>query len=298
MRWETDMSLALHTRYRIGGPAVSFSRPETEAELVAALADRADRGHFVLGWGANVLVSDRGVQRAVLMLAGQFGAVQLEPDAFEVGAAAGIPGMVGDARRLGRSGFAFLEAVPGTIGGALRMNAGSATEGIWDRVLWAEAVTPGGERVRITPQDAKPVYRGTGVPADWVFVAARLTAPAGDPKRVQQAHLERRRSKVESQVYELPSCGSTWKNPGPPHGSAWEVLSRVGMRGVNCGGARVSAKHANFIVNEGEATAEDVIWLMRESRRRVHEQLGIWLAPEIQLWGFEEEELKSLGAAA
>ncbi|MEN8143356.1 MAG: FAD-binding protein [Gemmatimonadota bacterium] len=292
------MSLALHTRYRIGGPAVRFGRPETEAELVAALADPAAHGHFVLGWGANVLVSDRGVQRDVLMLAGDFGSVQLEPDALEVGAAAGIPGTVGEARRTGRTGFDFLEAVPGTIGGALRMNAGSATEGIWDRVVWAEAVTPGGERVRITPQEAKPVYRGTGVPTDWVFVAARLAAPQGDLKRVQRAHQERRRSKVESQVYELPSCGSTWKNPGPPHGSAWEVLSQAGMRGVSRGGARVSAKHANFIVNEGGATADDVIWLMRESRRRVHEQLGIWLAPEIQLWGFEADELSSLGVAA
>ncbi|MEE9208727.1 MAG: UDP-N-acetylmuramate dehydrogenase [Gemmatimonadota bacterium] len=292
------MSLALHTRYRIGGPAVRFGRPETESELVTALADSGNGGHFVLGWGANVLVSDRGVRRAVLILSGQFGTVELEADALEVGAAAGIAGTVGEARRTGRTGFAFLEAVPGTIGGALRMNAGSATEGIWDRVIWADAVTPDGKRVRITPQDAKPVYRGTGVPADWVFVAARLTAPVGDPERVKLAHLERRRSKVESQVYELPSCGSTWKNPGPPHGSAWEVLSQVGMRGVKRGGARISAKHANFIVNEGEATAEDVVWLMRESRRRVHEELGIWLAPEIQLWGFEEEELKSLGVAA
>jgi UDP-N-acetylmuramate dehydrogenase len=175
------------------------------------------------------------------------------------------------------------------------MNAGSAAEGLWDRVVWAEAMTPAGDRVRLDRAEVRPGYRSVDVPGEWVFIAATFSAPHGSADAIHAAHAERRRRKVETQVYELPSCGSIWKNPGPPHGSAWQLVANAGMRGAVRGGAQITERHANFIANIGGATAADVLWLMTETRRRVHEDAGLWLEPEICLWGFEAEELVGVG---
>jgi UDP-N-acetylmuramate dehydrogenase len=292
------VSLATLTRYRIGGPAARFARLGTVGELADALRSLGDATFRVLGWGANVLVSDRGVADAVVSLSGEFDFLRMSAESIEAGGAAGHPALVGEARREGRAGWDFLEAVPGSVGGGLRMNAGSAETGMWDRVLWAEAMTPAGDRIRVRPEEAAAGYRAIALPEEWVFIAAAFTAPAGELDAVNAMHAERRRRKVETQVYELPSCGSIWKNPGPPHGSAWQIVDRVGMRGAVRGGAQVTERHCNFIANLGGATAADVLWLMAETRRRVSEAEGVWLEPEIRLWGFEAEELASVGAAA
>jgi UDP-N-acetylmuramate dehydrogenase len=242
-----------------------------------------------------VLVADRGVAEPVITLAGQFDALTMDDDSIHAGAATGLPALVGDARRESRSGWDFLEAVPGSVGGGLRMNAGSAAEGLWDRVVWAEAMTPAGDRVRLDRAEVRPGYRSVDVPGEWVFIAATFSAPHGSADAIHAAHAERRRRKVETQVYELPSCGSIWKNPGPPHGSAWQLVANAGMRGAVRGGAQITERHANFIANIGGATAADVLWLMTETRRRVHEDAGLWLEPEICLWGFEAEELVGVG---
>ena len=296
--WESDVPLASLTRYRIGGPADRFARFGSHADLAAGLESLEGSAYRVLGWGANVLVSDRGVPEPIISLSGEFDYLEMAADTVDAGGAAGLPALVGDARREGRAGWEFLEAVPGTVGGGLRMNAGSAESGIWDRVVWAEALTPSGDRVRVQPEEAEPGYRSVRLPEAWVFTGARFAAPPGDPKAVNEVHAERRRLKVETQVYELPSCGSIWKNPGGSLGSAWAVVDRVGMRGAVRGGAQITERHANFIANLGDATAADVLWLMAETRRRVHEAEGIWLEPEICLWGFQPEELASVGAAS
>jgi UDP-N-acetylmuramate dehydrogenase len=296
MRWKADVGLSGHTRYRIGGPARRFGRAGSEHELRAGLHSLEGDTYRVLGWGANVLVADQGVDHAVIVLEDEFDYLRLEADSLEAGAAAGIPAFVGEARRAGRGGMAFLEAVPGSIGGALRMNAGSADTGIWDRVRWVDALQPDGERVRLGADEAGASYRSVAVPEDWIFLGGRFAAPPGDQALIDREHLERRRTKIETQVYDLPSCGSTWKNPAPQWGSAWKLVERVGMRGAIHGGAQITEKHSNFIANLGGATAEDVLWLMAETRRRVHDEVGIWLEPEIRLWGFEPEELSAVGA--
>lgn len=296
MRWERDVALAPLARYRIGGPADRLARPGSVDEVREALADLGGARHLVLGTGANVLVADGGVRDAVLVLGSGLGRLESEGAAIEAGAAARLPALAGMARREARVGYRFLEAVPGTVGGGLRMNAGSRDEWLWHRVEWAEAVTDEGRVERIVPADARPGYRRVDVPESWVFVGARLTAEPGDAREVEDAHLAFRGRKVNDQVYELPSIGSTWKNPGPPHGSAWEVVDRVGMRGARHGDAQVAERHANFIVNLGEARAEDVVALMSETRRRAIEELGVHLEPEIRLWGFSAEERAGVGA--
>lgn len=298
MTWRRGVPLSEHTRYRIGGPARRFARAESREELRELLASLDGEGHIVLGGGANLLVADEGVEESVVTLRGELDRVEVEPgERFEAGAAAPLPAFVGAARRAGLTGYGILEAVPGTVGGALRMNAGSARTGIWERVLGAEAMTPEGEVERIAPEEAGAGYRHVGVPEDWVFLGARFASEAGDPERVEEEHMRLRRRKVEAQVYDVRSVGSTWKNPGPPHGSAWEVVDRVGMRGERRGEAQISPKHANFIVNHGGARADDVLRLMAETHRRAREELGVRLEPEIRLWGFSEEERRSVGDA-
>lgn len=298
MRWESEVSLAEHVRWRIGGPAARFCRAESPDELAAALAGSASERFLALGWGANLLVSDRGVPDAVVVLEGEFERIRTAADSIEAGAGAGLPSLVGEARRSGSAGWCFLEAVPGTVGGGLRMNAGSAETGLWDRVLEVEAMTPEGVPVRLTAADARPAYRHVDVPDDWVFTSGRFRLTPGDREAIEAAHFERRRLKVATQVYDLPSCGSVWKNPGAGFGAAWELVDAVGMRGARSGGARITEKHANFIANVGGARAADVLELMRETRRRVLEQHGVALEPEIRFWGFEPEELEAVGVDA
>ena len=291
------MPLADLTRLRIGGPAPKFSRPEKREEVAVALRESAPAGLRVLGWGANVLVSDAGVDEPVIVLGAGLGHSEWGETWVEAGAAVGLPSLVGEARRSARSDWSFLEAVPGSVGGGLRMNAGSEEVGLWDRVQWADAMTPDGEVVRLSAADAGPSYRAVDVSESWVFLGARFDAEIGDADDIDWHHLDRRRTKVSTQVYELPSCGSTWKNPGGELGSAWALVDKVGLRGARRGGAQITERHSNFIANTGGATAADVWWLMAETRRRVLEETGVALEPEIRLWGFAREELAAVGGA-
>lgn len=293
-----NVPLADLTRWKIGGPAAAYAKASSEDELRALLAEIRGERVLVLGRGANVLISDAGPGAPVLQLNGEFAEYEVLEHSIRFGAGAQISTVVQQARRLGRSGLWILEAVPGTMGGALRMNAGTAKEGIWERTLWAEAVWPDGARKRVTREDVNPRYRGIDFDPQAVFTRGELDAPPGDPERIEQEHLSRREAKLRAQVYDLPSCGSTWKNPEPPGPSAWQLVDRVGMRGARRGGAQISEKHANFIVNLGDAKAQDVVDLLLETRRRVLEQTGIALEPEIQFWGFEQEVLRDLGAVS
>lgn len=293
-----DVPLAELTRWRVGGIAPAFARARTEAELRALLAEVEGQTIRVLGKGANLLISDEGPDGPVLVLDGQFKDFELRDETIVCGAGAPISSVVQSARRAAREGLWILEAVPGSMGGALRMNAGTAERGLWDLTIWAEAMWPSGRKERLTRDDVRPTYRAIDLDPEAVFLWAEIAAPAGTAERVEREHRQRREAKLEAQVYDLPTCGSTWKNPAPPAPSAWKLIDQVGMRGARRGDAQVSTKHANFIVNLGRARAEDIVDLMIETRRRVLRETGIALEPEIQFWGFSDEVMRELGAPA
>jgi UDP-N-acetylmuramate dehydrogenase len=296
--WMRNVPLAELTRWKIGGPAPAFARASSQEELTGLLAERPGEPVLVLGLGANLLISDEGPSAPVLMLEGEFKEIELLDRTIRFGSAAPISAVVQAARRAARSGLWILEAVPGTMGGALRMNAGTSEEGIWDRVLWAEAMWPDGTTRRLGPAEVGARYRGIDLDPEAIFLRAEVEAPEGDAARIEEEHRRRREAKLEAQVYDEPTCGSTWKNPPPPAPSAWQLVDRVGMRGARRGGAQISPKHANFIVNTGGARAQDVVDLMVETRRRVLAETGIALEPEIRFWGFADEVLRELGAVA
>jgi UDP-N-acetylmuramate dehydrogenase len=294
--WMRDVSLAELTRWKIGGIAPAFARARSESELRALLSEVEGQPVRVLGKGANLLIADEGPGGPVLVLDGDFKDFELLKDTIRCGAAAPISSVVQAARRGAREGLWILEAVPGSMGGALRMNAGSAERGLWDLAIWAEAMWPSGRKERLTRDDVRPRYREIDLDPEAVFLWAEIAAPPGDAERIEREHRQRREAKLEAQVYDLPTCGSTWRNPAPPAPSAWKLIDQVGMRGARCGDAQVSTKHANFIVNLGRARAQDIVELMAETRRRVLRETGIALEPEIQLWGFSDEVLRELGA--
>ncbi len=293
-----DVAMADLTRWKIGGPAQAFARAQTEQELRELLAEFEEGPVLVLGRGANLLVADDGPGYPVVVLDGEFRRFDLTDRSLRCGAGALISAVVQAARRGGRTGLWILEAVPGTMGGALRMNAGTAEEGIWERVLWAEVMRRDGRLERVRREDVRPRYRGIDLDPAAIFLRAEISAPPGDAGRVEEEHARRREAKLEAQVYDQPTCGSTWKNPEAPAPSAWQLIDRVGMRGARRGGAQISPKHANFIVNIGGARAADVVELMIETRRRVLNETGIALEPEIQFWGFGSDVLRQLGVAA
>lgn len=294
--WRRDVELTAHTRWKIGGPAPGFAEAGSEDELRELLAEFPEGERMrVLGQGANLLVADDGPGAYVVVLSGAFKRYELLERGIRFGAAAPIAGVVQAARRNGRTGLWILEAVPGTLGGALRMNAGTADVGLWERVLWAEAIFRDGRVVRLAAGDVRPRYREIDLDPEAIFLRGELEAPPGDPKRVEEEHRKRRDAKLEAQVYDQPTCGSTWKNPPPPAPSAWELVERAGMRGARRGDARISEKHANFIVNLGGARARDVVALMIETRQRVRDGMGIELEPELHFWGFPPDVLQALG---
>lgn len=292
--WVRDEPLGPRCRWRVGGPARRFAEVKTVDELREHLRDAGDETVLTLGGGANLLIADAGVSNPVVSLKGPFRQVELGEGAIRVGGGASIATTVQTARRNGRRGLAILEAVPGTMGGALRMNAGTPDAGIWDLVEWADVVWPDGSVERIGPDRAQPAYRHIGLDEAAIFVAAEVRAPAGDAQAVDEEHLHRRTEKLDAQVYDWPTCGSTWRNP--PGRSAWECIDAVGLRGARKGDAQISPKHANFIVNLGAARAADILELMLETRARVERETGIRLQPEIRFWGFDEATLRAVGA--
>jgi UDP-N-acetylmuramate dehydrogenase len=277
------------TWFRVGGPAEVMFRPVDAEDLACFLAGKpADVPVTVLGVGSNLLVRDGGVAGVVVRLGRGFAGIDVDGDEVTAGAGALDVNVALVARDAGIAGLEFLSGVPGTIGGALRMNAGAYDAETRDVVVDARAVDPEGGVRDVGLEDLGFGYRSCAVPRDWIFVSARLRGCLGDHDAIAHRTEEIRTACERTQPVRSRTGGSTFANP--PGGKAWELIERAGCRGLTRGGAQVSEKHCNFLINTGNATAADLEGLGEEVRRRVFETTGVRLEWEIQRIGVAADQ--------
>ena len=282
-RLTADAALGPQTWFRAGGVAEVLFRPadvEDLAKFMAALP--SDVPVTVLGVGSNILVRDGGVKGVVIRLLRGFTGISVEDGEIVAGAGALDLNVALTARDHALAGLEFLSGIPGTIGGALRMNAGAYEGDLSQVLITAEAVDRSG-KVHVVPASALGFsYRHSEAPADWIFTAARLRATPGDQLAIARRIVEIDAARTDSQPRSRTG-GSTFVNP-PGH-KAWQLIDQAGCRGLQVGAAQVSEKHCNFLINLGEATASDIEGLGEEVRRRVLEKTGVQLEWEIRRIG-------------
>jgi len=280
-----DEPLARHTTFRIGGPAALFVECASTSDLGAALDVFAEEGieWTVLGKGSNVLASDQGYEGAVLVLGRAFKRHQCTDGRILAGSGVILAALVQDAFRLGLTGLEFAVGIPGTLGGALAMNAGTRDAWIGDIVETVTLFVPGHGLVSVRGPEVAWGYRRTDLAARGIIIEASLRLEPGDTeqiRRVMEASLRRRK---RNQPLGAPNAGSVFVNPEGD--SAGRLIESAGLKGLRVGGAEVSEVHANFIVNTGTATASDVLELVRHVRESVEDAHGIELTPEIRFLG-------------
>ncbi len=283
-RYDESVPLDRMTRLRVGGPAEVMFRPADEADLAAFLAAKpVDVPVTVIGVGSNLLVRDGGIDGVVVRLGRGFARITVEGTRIEAGAAALDIAVARAAQRAGVAGLEFLSGVPGTLGGAVRMNAGAFGSDMAAVTVSARTLDASGEAHDLAAAGLGLAYRAGATPEDWIFVAATLAGRRGDPAGIAARMAEISRGRGKAQPLRTRTGGSTFRNP--PGASAWELIERAGCRGLGRGGAMVSEKHCNFLINTGTATAADVETLCEEVRRRVAESTGVTLEWEIRRIG-------------
>lgn len=292
-RYTTNEPLAQSTWFRVGGPAEVMFKPADEDDLVKFLRNCPyDIPVMILGVASNTIIRDGGIPGVVIKLGREFATMQVEDDIITVGAANLDLNTALFAQKNGISGLEFLSGIPGTIGGALRMNAGCYGKEMRDILVDATAYDREGNKHVVTPEMMNMQYRHTDAPANWVFVSCRLKGEKGDAAEIK-AHMDEIKAKREaSQPIREKTGGSTFANPErdvPGTGSAWQAVDKAGLRGFTIGGAQMSEKHCNFMINTGEATAADLEALGDTVREKVKEQLGIDLRWEIKRIGIRKE---------
>lgn len=281
--------LSAITWFAVGGPAEVLVRPADEEDLATLLAALPpDVPVTVIGVGSNLLVRDGGVPGVVLRLGKGFATITTDGTQVTAGAAALDLNAALTAGDAGIAGLEFLSGVPGTIGGALRMNAGAYGGDMAQVLIEARALDRQGNRRTATLTEMGLTYRHSDAPADWIFTGARMQGREADPKTIGQHLAEIRANREASQPIRAKTGGSTFKNP--PGQKAWELIDKAGCRGLRLGGAQVSEKHTNFLINTGSATAAEIEALGEEVRRRVLETSGVSLDWEIKRIGISAGE--------
>jgi UDP-N-acetylenolpyruvoylglucosamine reductase len=286
---QRDFPLARLTTIRTGGTARLFARPGTIEDLERliswAAAEQVEVG--VVGSGSNLLVADAGFNGLVIKLDGELSRVERDGTRLLCGGGARLPAVSAKAAQAGLTGLEFGVNIPGTVGGAVRMNANAYGGQLAAVLEWADVVTPSGTDRRV-PEQLGFGYRSSALGRSEIVARASFALESSEPGEVKATLGEMRARRKAAQPSGVKTFGSTFKNPdGPLAGgrTAGQLLEDAGCRGLRVGGASFSDKHANFIVNRGDATTADVIALMAEGRRRVADRFGIELEPEVQTLG-------------
>jgi UDP-N-acetylenolpyruvoylglucosamine reductase len=292
---QRDYPLARFTTIRTGGPAELFARAGTLEELERLVAWATAEGVQVgvVGSGSNLLIADAGVAGLVVKLDKDLSKIELDGNRIHCGAGARLPAVSARAASAGLTGIEFGVNIPGSVGGAVRMNA-NAYGGVLARVLeWVDVVTASGTDRR-RPDQLGFAYRRSNLRAGEIVARACFKLDPAPSAEVKATLADMRARRKAAQPSGIKTFGSTFKNPDDPRAdgrTAGQLLEAAGCRGLRIGGAGFSAKHANFVENHGDATTADVIALMSEGRRRVKKRFGIELEPEVQALG----TIESLG---
>ncbi len=287
-RYRAEVPLARWSWFRVGGPAEVLFEPADKDDLRTFLSERPPEVPVtVIGFGSNLLIRDGGVPGVVVRLGPPFAAIRAVDDEIHAGAAALSIHVARAALSAGLGGLEFLSGIPGTIGGALRMNAGAFGGETATVVRQVTAVDGIGNLHTLAAEDLGFSYRRSDVPDDWIFVAAALAGRIEPKARIAARMDEIAARRRQSQPRTLTG-GSTFLNP--PGEKAWRLIEQAGCRGLRRGGAMVSELHCNFLVNTGNATAADLEALGEEVRRRVKEESGIDLEWEIRRIGVARKE--------
>lgn len=283
-----DEPMSRHTSWRVGGVADAYLAPADRDDLLAALHRLRAAGvpWLVLGGGSNLLVRDGGVRGAVIATSALNRLDFLADGEVRAEAGVALGRLVEEAARRGLAGLELLYGIPGTVGGALAMNAGVPGREFGDLVE-AALVTDGSvfelwERPRLAFG-----YRSSALTAGWIAVEARLRLTPGEPAALAAILRERLACRRRSQSVEGANAGSVFRNPAGA--KAWELIEKAGLKGVLAGGAKISDIHGNFIVNLGQARAADILVLMERIQREVERGSGIRLEPEVKIVGQDED---------
>ena len=281
-----DEPMSRHTTFRCGGPATLFLRPENEDELVRVVSLLKDNGqpYMLLGNGSNLLVSDKGYQGAVISLE-RLSELSLEGET-SIRAQAGVLNsrIASFARENSLAGFEFAAGIPGTIGGAMIMNAGAYGGEMKLITTSVRAITPDGEVKELSAEDCDFGYRTSVLKREgYVVLSALLQLQKGNEKEITDLMTELALKRKEKQPLEYPSAGSTFKRPEGYF--AGKLIEDAGLKGFSVGDAAVSDKHCGFVINKGQATSADIYKLIREVQKKVFEDSGVTLEPEVILVG-------------
>jgi len=284
---ERDYLLARLTTVRTGGPADFFARPSSDEELIELLAwaQQAGTEVGVVGSGSNLLVADEGFRGLAIKLDGELAEFERDDGHLVAGGGARLPSAAAKAASWGLSGLEFGINIPGTVGGAVKMNANAYGGQLAQVLEWVDVCTAAGLQRR-QPDQLGFSYRSSNLEQGEVVSHASFQLGPGEPAAIKATMGEMRGKRREAQPSGIKTFGSTFKNPEGSDGrTAGQLLEAAGCQGLEHGGARFAPKHANFVENTGDATTADVLELMAEGRRRVHERFGVVLEPEVQALG-------------
>lgn len=282
---ELDKPLAQFSYFKVGGPAKYFLQPNNLDEFQSAVKYAIDHNisYLILGAGANVLISDKGFDGLVLKSGGN--KITVEDNYLIAEAAVPLGLLINEATKKGLSGLEFLAGIPGTVGGAIFGNAGGTELGIGDKIEWVEIIDHQGNIKRLSKKECHFEYRNSIFKKQsGIVLSAKIKLEKGDKEIIQQDINTRLAKKKSVQPLGQASAGCIFQNP--PNNSAGKLIDEAGLKGKKIGGASVSEKHANFIINEGNAKAEDIVILISLIKQQIRDKYNIQLNEEIRYIGF------------
>ena len=287
-------SLKKHTTYGIGGPADLMIFPKSKQDLIKVIEiiNENKIQLTILGSGSNVLVSDNGIRGAVISLKNSLKQVEVDDNILYAECGTMLGKIVKHAVKNNLIGLENLNGVPGTLGGALIMNAGAWGGEISENLIHVEVINSKSEIQKIQKKDLNFSYRQSSFNKDDILLSAKFNLKKADKDIIKENFIEAQSGRKKSQPLNKRSAGSLFKNP--KNNSAGKLLDEAGLKGFSIGDAKISEKHANFFINDGDATSKDMLMLIKKAHKEVKDKFNVNLSLEVKLMGFNEEEIEGL----